>query len=168
MSSWPGWPGASRHTSESGRSGSSRLSHAPRRARFCAGFSSSRSGRWRDPLQAGMRLALDDMHERRELALRQSVVLGLAGRVDQVFQAVGPAVNLAAGDLYRPQVLHDAHYGVEAVARHRVLMADVLPLLIVLPPVTKHGHSEIVHSFDLDHIEGREREEPGGGRSPAP
>jgi hypothetical protein len=106
-----------------------------------------------------MRLALDDTHERRELALRQSVVLGLAGRVDQVFQAVGPAVNLAAGDLYRPQVLHDAHYGVAAVARHRVLLADVLPLLVVLPPVAKYGHSEIVHSFDLDHIEGREREE---------
>jgi hypothetical protein len=38
----------------------------------------------------------------------------------------------------------------------------------VLPPVAKYGHSEIVHSFDLDHIEGREREESGGGRSPAP
>jgi len=106
-----------------------------------------------------MCLALDNAHERGELALRQSIVLGFAGRVDQIFQAVGPAVNLAAGDLDRPQILHDAHHGVEAVARHRVLVADVLPLLVVLPPIAKHAHSKIVHSFDLDHIEGREREE---------
>ena len=89
-------------------------------------------------------------HERGDLALRQGVVLRLAGRADQILQAVGPAIYLAAGDLDRPQILDDSHHGVEAVARHRVAAPHELTLLVVLPPVAKHGHDQIVHSFDLD------------------
>src|ERR687894_2792766 len=72
-------------------------------------------------------------------------------RTDQILQAVGPAVHLAAGDLYGPEILDDAHHGVEAVARQRVLAPHEFTLLVVFPPVAKHGHEQIVHSFDLDH-----------------
>src|SRR5215218_3977224 len=95
--------------------------------------------------------AIDDANERGDLALRQRVVLPLAGRADQVLKAVGPAVHLAAGDLDSPQILDDAHHGVETITRHRVPAPHELALLVVLSPVAKHGHDRIVHSFDLDH-----------------
>ena len=95
---------------------------------------------------------LYDAYQRRDLALGQGVVVALAGGADQVFQTITAAIYFTAGDLDGPQVLHDANYRVEVVARRRFHAAYVLPFLEVLPPVTKDRHAEIVHRLDLDHI----------------
>jgi hypothetical protein len=96
---------------------------------------------------------LYDAYQRGDLALGQGVVVAPAGGADQVLQAITSAIYFAAWDLDGSQVLHDANYGVEAVARLRFHAAYVLPFLVVIPPVTKDRHAYIVHRFDLDHIE---------------
>jgi hypothetical protein len=84
---------------------------------------------------------LYDAYQRGDLALGQGVVVAPAGGADQVFQAIAAAIYFAARDLDGPQVLHDANYGVEAVARLRFHTAYVLPFFEVLPPVTKDRHA---------------------------
>ena len=102
-----------------------------------------------------MLTALNYAYQRGDLALCQGVVVAPAGGADQVFQAVTAAIYFAAGDLDRSKVLDDAYHGVEVVAWRRLHAAYVLPLLEVLPPVTKDRHARIVHWLDLDHIEQR-------------
>ena len=92
-----------------------------------------------------MLTALNYAYQRGDLALCQGVVIAPAGGVDQVFQAVTAAIYFAAGDLDRSKVLDDANDGVEVVAWRRLHAAYVLPLLEVLPPVTKDRHAQIVH-----------------------
>src|SRR5215203_6853916 len=95
---------------------------------------------------------LYDAYQRGDLTLGQGVIRAPSGGADQVFQAIAAAIYFATGNLDRPQVLHDAHHGVEVVARGRLHPAYVLPFLEVLSPVTKDRHAQIVHRFDLDHI----------------
>ena len=95
---------------------------------------------------------LYDAYQRGNLALGQGVVVAPAGGPDQVLQAITAAIYFTAGDLDGPQVLHNANYGVEVVARRRFHAAYVLPFLEVLLPVTKDRHAQIVHRLDLDHI----------------
>ena len=96
---------------------------------------------------------LYDAYQRGDLALGQGVVVAPAGSADQVFQTITAAIYFTAGDLDGPQVLHDANYKVEVVARRRFHAAYVLTFLEVLPSVTKDRHVPIVHRLDLDHIE---------------
>jgi hypothetical protein len=95
---------------------------------------------------------LYDAYQRGDLALGQGVIVAPAGGGDQVFQAITAAIYFAAGDFDRPQVLYNANYRVEAIARRRFHAAYVLPFLEVLPSVTKGRHARIVHRLDLDHI----------------
>jgi hypothetical protein len=95
---------------------------------------------------------LDYAHQRRDFTFGQGVVVAFVFCADHVFDAVAAAVYFAAGNLDGAEVLDDAYYGIEAVARRRVHAAYVLSLLEVFPAVAKDRHGRIVHWLDLDHI----------------
>src|SRR3712207_5084057 len=85
---------------------------------------------------------LNNTHERGDLALRQRVALARVPPrgLDEVLQAVRPAVHLAAGHLDRAEILDDPDHRVQPVPGRRVLAPDVLPILVEMPPVTEHAH----------------------------
>ncbi|CAN5909472.1 hypothetical protein BH23ACT11_BH23ACT11_26800 [soil metagenome] len=94
-------------------------------------------------MQSAKRWQLFDLkntYERRDLALCQGIVLVLPGRTNHVLQAIAPAVDLAAGHLYSPQVLLDAYHGVQLIARHCTHPARELTLLIIGPPIPIDRH----------------------------
>ena len=101
--------------------------------------------------------ALNDVDERCDLTVSECVTLVGAGGLNQILQAVRPAVYLTARYLDRPQILKDPYHRVQPVSGCCVLPANVLSFPVVAPFVAKHGHEQIVHySFDLDHTAGRE------------
>lgn len=81
------------------------------------------------------------------------IFLTVANRADEIFEAIAPAVQLAAWDLDRAEILDDFDYGIQAVPRHRVHPPRILALLETPMLIPVKSHVKIVHAFDLDHTE---------------
>jgi hypothetical protein len=89
---------------------------------------------------------LDDPHQGGELAIGQRIDLfALPGRTNQVFEAVAPAIDLAAGYLYGAEILDYLHHRIQAIPRNGVHAPGVFSLFetstsIIVAIVSVEGH----------------------------